>query len=123
MTPLSNVVKSFKNAGKGLLTAFSEEPSFRVQLMAAIVVGVLIFIFPLERWERALLILCIGAVLVLELLNSITERFVDMVKPRVNEYARVIKDLSAAAVLIMAITAAILAVIIFWPHLTLLERI
>jgi diacylglycerol kinase len=60
---------------------------------------------------------------VLELLNSIIERFVDMVKPRVHEYARVIKDLSAAAVLIMAITAVILAVLIFWPHLYLLQSL
>jgi diacylglycerol kinase len=46
-----------------------------------------------------------------------------MVKPRVHEYARVIKDLSAAAVLIMAITAVILAVLIFWPHLYLLQSL
>jgi len=114
------LVKSFSHAWQGLLVAFKEEPSFRYQLIAALIVGILLIAFPLERWERALLILCIGGVLVLELLNSIIERFVDIVKPRVHEYARIVKDLSAAAVLIMAITAVILAIIIFWPHIYLL---
>ncbi len=123
MKALKLLQKSFKNAWRGLLTAFAEEMSFRVQIIAALVAGVMLLLLPLERWERSLLILCISAVLVLELLNSIIERFVDMVKPRVHEYARVVKDLSAAAVLIMAITAVVLAVLIFWPHIYLLTSL
>ncbi len=123
MKALKLLIKSFKNAWRGLLTVFAEEMSFRIQIISALIAGVLLLLFPLERWERSLLVLCISAVLVLELLNSIVERFVDMVKPRVNEYARVIKDLSAAAVLIMAITAVILALLIFWPHIYLLTSL
>ncbi len=122
-TTINDLNKSFTNAWKGLLLAFREEKSFRYQVAVAIVVAILILLFPLERWEVAILILCIGAVLVLELLNSIIERFVDMVKPRVHDYARMVKDISAAAVLVMAITAVILAIIIFWPHLYLLARV
>lgn len=122
-TTIDDLNKSFTNAWKGLLLAFREEKSFRYQVAVAIVVAILILLFPLERWEVAILILCIGAVLVLELLNSIIERFVDMVKPRVHDYARMVKDISAAAVLVMAITAVILAIIIFWPHLYLLARV
>ncbi|MDF1497471.1 MAG: diacylglycerol kinase family protein [Patescibacteria group bacterium] len=120
MKSLKALTKSFNHAWQGLLIAFKEEQSFRYQLIAALVVAILLIALPLERWERALLILCIGGVLVLELLNSIIERFVDIVKPRVHEYARIVKDLSAAAVLVMAITAVILAIIIFWPHIYLL---
>ena len=105
------------------MTAFKEENSFRIQLAVSLVVGVLIFLLPLRRWERSLLVLAIGAVLVLELLNSIVERFVDMVKPRMHDYVRQIKDLSAAAVLITALTALVLAIIIFWPYMYLLVRI
>jgi len=123
MKTLKALFKSFTHAWQGLLLAFKEEQSFRYQLIGALVVAILIFAFPLERWERSLLILCIGGVLVLELLNSIIERFVDIVKPRIHEYAKIIKDLSAAAVLVMAITAVILAIIIFWPHFYLLGRL
>ncbi len=123
MKSLKALSISFKNAGEGLLLAFKQEQSFRVQLFAALIIFILIFLLPLERWERSVLILASGAVLVLELINSVVERFVDMVKPRVHEYARDIKDLTAAAVFIMACTAVVIALIIFWPYLPLLARV
>jgi len=103
--------------------AFRQEQSFRIQLLAGLLVAVLAILLPLERWERALLTLAIGAVLVLELGNSIVERLVDAMAPRVMEYARHLKDLAAAAVLVMACTALVLAVIIFWPYLALLANL
>ncbi|MBU2566692.1 diacylglycerol kinase family protein [Patescibacteria group bacterium] len=114
---------SFGHAWQGLLVAFRNEFSFRLQLVAALAVGILTFLLPLERWERSIVILVIGAVLVLELLNSIVERFVDMVKPRIHDYAKQVKDLAAAAVLIMALTSLVLAGIIFWPYLHLLKSL
>lgn len=114
---------SFGHAWQGVLVAFKQEQSFRLQVVAALVILILILLLPLQRWEMSLLILASGAVLVLELANSVVERFVDMVKPRIHEYARDIKDMSAAAVFIMAITAAILALIIFWPYLPSLIRL
>lgn len=115
--------QSFRHAWDGLVLAFRQEQSFRLQLLAALAVAVLALVLPLERWEKALLVLAIGGVLVLELGNSIIERLVDAVAPRVIEYARHLKDLSAAAVLVMACTALVLAVIIFWPYLTLIARL
>ncbi|MDD5726053.1 MAG: diacylglycerol kinase family protein [Patescibacteria group bacterium] len=123
MTKWQSIKASFLHAGQGLLLAFKREQSFRLQLMAALLVLILLFLLPLERWERSLLILASGAVLVLELLNSVVERFVDMVKPRVHEYAKEIKDLAAAAVFVMACTAVIIALIIFWPYMPLLTRL
>ncbi|MFA6447093.1 MAG: diacylglycerol kinase [Patescibacteria group bacterium] len=114
---------SFKHAWDGLMVAFKEEQSFRIQLFAGLLVAVLALFLPLQRWERSIVILVIAAVLVLELLNSIVERFVDMLKPRVHEYARQIKDLSAAVVFLVALTAVILAIVIFWPYLYLLVRL
>ncbi|MDD5438489.1 MAG: diacylglycerol kinase family protein [Patescibacteria group bacterium] len=118
-----SIKSSFVHAWQGLLLAFKHEQSFRIQIVGALVVFILILLLPLERWERSLLILAAGAVLVLELLNSVVERFVDMVKPRIHEYAKEIKDLAAAAVFVMACTAAILALIIFWPYIPLLSRV
>lgn len=123
MNSLKALRISFRNAWKGLLLAFKQEQSFRVQLFVALVILILVFLLPLERWERSMLILASGAVLVLELINSVVERFVDMVKPRIHEYARDIKDLTAAAVFIMACTAVVIALIIFWPYLPLLARV
>jgi diacylglycerol kinase len=57
-----------------------------------------------------------AAVLVLELLNSMLERLVDLVKPRMHGYVRDIKDLMAAAVLVTAGFAAVVGLIILLPY-------
>lgn len=123
MSFLLRVLTSFKHAWQGLLVAFREELSFRIQLLVGLTVIVLALLLPLQRWERSTIVLVIAAVLVLELMNSIIERFVDMLKPRVHEYARQIKDLSAAVVFLVALTSVVLAFIIFWPYLNLLVRL
>lgn len=123
MSFFSSLGQSFKHAWDGLMVAFREEQSFRIQLFVGLVAAALALFLPLQRWERSIVILVIAAVLVLELLNSIVERFVDMLKPRVHEYARQIKDLSAAVVFLVALTATVLAIVIFWPYLYLLVRL
>jgi len=59
---------------------------------------------------------------VLELLNSAVERLVDLFKPRIHEYAEEVKDIMAGAVLMGSIGAAVVGVIVFWPHLAALYR-
>jgi len=120
---INKIKRSFQYAWNGLEIAFKEELSFRIQIAVSLIVLIFIFLFPLRNWERSLLILVISAVLVLELINSVIERFVDMLKPRITHHARQIKDLSAGAVLIVAIAAIILGLIIFIPYLSLLLSI
>lgn len=117
---IRRTLRRFRHAWEGLMLAFREEPSFRIQLLAGLFIVVFALLFPLERWERGALFLVIGGVLVLELINSIVERLVDIIKPRVHAYARDVKDLGAAAVFVMACTAVVLAIYIFWPHIPLL---
>jgi diacylglycerol kinase len=53
--------------------------------------------------------------LILELVNTIVERFVGLLEPRVHTYVAIIKDLMAAAVLIVSITAVIISCLVFFP--------
>ncbi|MEK7655767.1 MAG: diacylglycerol kinase family protein [Patescibacteria group bacterium] len=116
-TPFHQTVKSFSNASKGIFLAFRTERSFRVQLFVGLVVVAVSFIFPVTRVEQFLLFLCVGGVLVLELLNSSVERLVDLFKPRLHEYARDVKDLMAGAVLLASICSALIGVAILGPYL------
>lgn len=77
-------------------------------------------LIPLSTLERVILLLAIASVLVLELLNSMIERLVDLVKPRLHGYVRDIKDLMAAAVLVASLFALAVGSIIFFPHVLLL---
>ena len=124
MSMITESIQSFKHAIRGLLLAFRTERSFRLQAAAALVVVLLCLVVPFKGWERALLLLATASVLVLELINSMVERLIDLVKPRMHLYVRDIKDLMAAAVLVASLFAAALGVLILWPYIgTLLGRV
>lgn len=109
--------KSLKYALRGIGQVMRQEHSFRLQLVAAVVVFVAVFLLPLDVWERVVLLLLVAAVLVLEVINSIFERLSDGLKPRLNEMVKDVKDMMAGAVLITSLTAALIAVMILWPYL------
>ncbi|MCE9586627.1 diacylglycerol kinase [Candidatus Uhrbacteria bacterium] len=115
MSVFSSLARSFGHAFRGLTLAFKSERSFRLQVLAAFVVLVVIIVLPLELWERAILLLVTMFVLVLELLNSSLERLVDLAKPRLHAYAGDIKDLMAGSVLVAAIFALVLGLLILGP--------
>jgi diacylglycerol kinase len=107
---------SFVHAWRGLRVAFRTEQSFRIQAAFGLAVFAVIWVLPLSATERVILLLAIAAVLVLELLNSMVERMVDLFKPRLHEYVRDIKDLMAATVLLASGFAALIGFMILWPH-------
>lgn len=72
--------------------------------------------FPLSGLERALIILSIALVLTLELANTALERVMDILKPRIHPYARVIKDMMAGAVLLTTLAAIAIGIAIFSPY-------
>ena len=66
--------------------------------------------------EIAVICLTIGAVLVMEILNTALESLVDLtVGQTYHELAKVAKDCAAGAVLMAAIVAVLIAALIFVP--------
>ena len=115
MFHLKRFVKSISFAVRGLRSAFKEQ-NFRIQILFSIIVIFFIIIFHLRLWETVVLLMMIVLVLVLEIVNSIFERIVDILEPRVHPYAKNIKDMMAAAVLVASIGALIVGCLIFWPY-------
>ncbi len=114
---IRNFRKSLGHALDGLAYAVAHERNFRIELFIAVLVLVLIFLFKIKNWEAIVLILMIMWVLIAELINTVLERIVDILKPRIHPYARLIKDLMAGAVLISSLVAIIVGLIIFYPYL------
>ena len=108
--------RSLHHALDGIKYALLHERNFRIEILVAFLVIFLIFFFKVKSWEAILLILMIMWVLIFELVNTVLERVVDILKPRIHPYARLIKDLMAAAVLITSIVSAIVGIIIFYPY-------
>jgi undecaprenol kinase len=118
----TSLTRSFRAAWRGILTAFRTERTFRVMLAAAFLIVAVIATLPLQDWERVLLLVLTGGVLVLELLNSLVERVADLLKPRLSSYVGEVKDLMAAAVLTAAVFSALAGLLVVGPHLVTLFR-
>lgn len=116
MFSIQSFAKSLTYAGKGILRVVKEEQSFRVQLLVAAAVAALMVFFDMSALERAFLTLAITLVLVLELINSIFERMVDALKPRIHHYVEDIKDIMAGTVLVASIGAAVIGLLILFPY-------
>lgn len=108
--------RSFKDAFDGIMYAFFHEPNFRIQLCFGLVALILAVIFPLKGSERLLIVILTFMVLVIELLNTAIEKFIDLLKPRLHHYAKIVKDVMAGAVFITVIGAVIVGLIIFIPY-------
>ena len=108
---------SFRYAFRGLIMVWREEQNFRVQSFSAILALALAWYFHITRTEWFFLVLVSLVVLVLELLNTIFERFTDFFSPRLQHIAATVKDLMAAAVLMASVGAFIIGVLIFWPYI------
>jgi len=96
---------------------FRNEQNFRIQLVVAVVVAGFAWYFPLSDAERILVLLLIMLIFILELVNSAIERFTDILKPRMHQHVRVVKDIMAGTVLIASVGAMILGLMIFAPHI------
>ena len=114
-------VKRFRNSIKyalrGLDYVIKNERNFQIELLSGAVVLTLALILNVRSWEIILIILLVMWVLVMELINTVLERVVDILKPRVHPYSRLIKDIMASVVLVSSIFSALAGAIIFWPYL------
>ncbi|MGB0757004.1 MAG: diacylglycerol kinase family protein [Patescibacteria group bacterium] len=122
MFSLTLLTKSFFHALRGLSSVYRHEQNFRLQVWAALVVIVFGGYVGITLKEWVIIILVITLVLLLELLNTVIERMIDVIKPKIHEYVRVIKDVMAAAVLISSLAAVVVGIIVFYPYVQDLLR-
>jgi diacylglycerol kinase (ATP) len=77
----------------------------------------LAFWLRLSARDWAVIVLAIGMVWTSEFLNTALEAVVDLASPQQHHLARVGKDVGAAAVLIAAISSALIGILIIGPPL------
>lgn len=117
-----NLFTSFKYAWSGISYAFKTQRNFRVHTGIGILAIILCWVLNVSNIEIAVICLTIGAVLVMEILNTALESLVDLtVGQTYHQLAKVAKDCAAGAVLMAAIVALLIAALIFapplWTHL------
>ena len=109
--------KSFGYAFKGIDDVIKHEPNMKIHVVVATLVVIMAFILKVSIIEWIILVLLIGAVLAAETINTTIENLVDMYTKEYDEKAKIVKDTAAGTVLILAITSAIIGLIIFIPKI------
>jgi diacylglycerol kinase len=112
-----SIISSFGFAFSGLKKVFAER-NFRIMILAAALVLILGLCLGISRFDWLIIVLCIGANLSIEIINSSVETIVDLVSPDRKPLAGKAKDLAAAASLIAACVSVICGIIIFYPYLS-----
>ncbi len=111
------ILTSFKYAIEGIISSFKSEKNMKIHVMMVLLVTLSGFLLKISKFEWFICIILFGLVISAELFNTAIETVVDMVCPNKNEKAKLAKDVSAGAVLIVAISAAIIGCIIFIPKI------
>lgn len=114
---IKKFINSFKYPISGLRYAYKNEQNLAFDVFMMIIVIIAGFIFKISIAEWAILSITIGLVISLELINTAIEAVVDLITEEYHPLAKVAKDTSAAAVLVLAVVAVIEGFIIFLPKL------
>ena len=109
--------KSVKYALEGILTCIQNERTIKIHMGMVCLVTIAGIIFSINQFEWIICILLFGFVIGLEMINTAIEAVVDLCSPQFHPLAKVAKDVSAGAVLVASIAAAIIGLLIFIPYI------
>jgi len=112
-----SIVESFRFAFSGLWYALRTQRNTRIHLLIAATVVALGLWLGLSPTQWAVLALTVGFVLVGEMLNTVAEMLVNLVSPGYHPLAKVVKDVTAGAVLLAAIISVIVGLLVLGPPL------
>lgn len=114
---VKKLINSFKYAIQGIISSFKTERNMKIHVFIMILVIIWGILFKISVTEWMVCALLFALVISGELFNTAIETVVDMIMPEINDKAKLAKDISAGAVLILAITAVIVGLIIFVPKI------
>lgn len=106
-------VESFNAAVEGFIHVLKNERNMRIHFMVAALIVLLGIFLNFTYLEILSLAIVIALVLMAEMFNTAIELTMDMIRKERDPVVRLIKDISAGAVLLTAINAAISGYILF----------
>jgi diacylglycerol kinase len=117
---LQSRAQSFRFAFQGFWFVLRTQKNAWIHAVVSIIVFILSFWLKLDRRDWAIIIIAIAMVWTSEFINTSLEAVVDLAaQQQKNHLARVGKDVGAAAVLIAAMSAALIGLLILGPPLWL----
>ena len=117
----SRLVESFNAAIEGFIYVMKTQRNMRIHFLFALFVILLAVYLNFCLVHMLILCLTIVFVLVAEMVNTVAELFVDMVQTEFHPIARIIKDVSAGAVLLAAFNALIVGYALFTKNTSMIR--
>lgn len=114
---LSSRIRSFGHAFGGWWYVVRTQRNAWIHVIITVVVITLSFWLGLGTRDWAIIILTTAMVFAAEFFNTAIEALVDLVSPQPHRLAKISKDVSAGAVLLAALAAALVGVLILGPPL------
>jgi diacylglycerol kinase len=110
------IIKSFSYACNGIKLCFKLGINFNIHLFAAALAVLLALLLRISKTEWALLVLMIALVIAIE-------QLCDKMEPDFHPLIKIVKDIAAGAVLVIAACSIIIGDIIFLPAIANLFKI
>ena len=111
---------SFKNAFRGLFWVIKTQPNYQIHFILSLIAVIGAICFKITYTEFLIILILIVAGLTVETINSGIEATTDAIDKKWRHDIGLAKDVSAAAMLIIAIGSLIISGIIFIPRIILL---
>ena len=118
-----NFFASVRYAVEGFFAAVKHEPSFREDLLFAILLVPFAIVLPVNAVSTALMIASLILILIVELLNSAIEWVIDYLRPEKHPLAKRIKDMASAAVFLSYINCIVIWGILLSPSNSVWRRL
>ena len=109
--------KSLFNAINGIFFIFLSERNFQIEIFGLLVNLFLLVYLKVNAFDTALILGISFAVLSAEILNTCVEKICDIIQPEYDERIKIIKDMAAGAVILMAIGSVFVGILIYWKYL------
>ena len=106
-------IRSFGYAIEGFVMAVKTERNIKVMLAMGVCAVICGLVLQIDLLSWCLVALCVGLVLFAELVNTAIEAVVDLATQEFQPLAKRAKDIAAASVYTLSITAAIVGIIVF----------
>lgn len=114
----ASFIESVGFAWEGLSWLVQTQRNFRIHVLMAVLALSLCYGFHVLAWQWVTITLLIGVVFFAEAMNTVVEMTLDKVcQGQYDEEVKIIKDVAAAAVLIVAFLSLMVGVMIFVPYL------
>jgi len=113
----TKIVDSFNYAAEGLIYVLKTQRNMRLHFLFSVFILVAGIYVNLSKMEFLLLLAAVVFVLFAEMLNTAVEFTIDLVSKGLNPLARIIKDISAGAVLIASVNALTVVYMVFSENL------